>query len=463
MAFGYPVMLELGGRRCVVLGGGALAEEKLRGLLGAGASITVISPELTPGLEALAGQGSIEVVRRSYAEGDLEGAFLAIAIPDDTDVAERIYAEANRCGVLLNVVDDPSHCHFAAPSVLRRGDLVVALSTGGKAPALAKRLRIELSALLSEDYAGLVDLLGEVRERAIQVRTVDFPEWQRRWERAMRRDLLGLVKDGRIDEAKDQLWSDLTGQTVPEPDTEGFVWIVGAGPGDPELITLKGKRAIERADVVVYDRLVSPELVAGKQAIYAGKTPGSHSAPQEEINALLIRLAEQGKRVVRLKGGDPFVFGRGGEEAEALAEAGIGFEVVPAPSSAVAALAAAGIPVTDRRYSSSVAIVTGHCGGPDDVDWRSIARGAETVVILMGMNKLERIAGELIAGGLSPQTPAAIVENGTLPSQRVLVTELGRLFEESSTNGLGSPAVIVVGEVVKLRHRLQPPVRAAAT
>jgi uroporphyrin-III C-methyltransferase/precorrin-2 dehydrogenase/sirohydrochlorin ferrochelatase len=338
--------------------------------------------------------------------------------------------------------------------VIRRGDLIVALSTGGKAPALAKQLRRKLASQLSEEYSTLLDMLGEVRQKALAVRKVDFEEWARRWERAMDRDLLKMVKEGRIQEAKDLLWADLN---RPEPEggrPRGFVWIVGAGPGDPDLITVKARNVLAGADVVVYDRLVSPELIEGKEAIYAGKAPGSHSAPQEEINALLIRLATEGKKVVRLKGGDPFVFGRGGEEAEALAAAGVEYSVVPGASSATAALAAAGIPVTDRRYSSSFAIVTGHCGGPQSVDWTAIAGGAETIVILMGMKNLQEIAERLVEGGLSPQTPAAIVENGTLPSQRVVVSELGKLSADASGQGFGSPAVIVVGEVVRLREKL---------
>jgi uroporphyrin-III C-methyltransferase/precorrin-2 dehydrogenase/sirohydrochlorin ferrochelatase len=454
MAFGYPVMLELEGRRCVVVGGGTVGENKVHGLLEAKALVTVIAPELTAGLDDLARDGSITVLRRPYAPGDLEGVFLAIAATDDSETNAQIFDEANERGVLLNAVDDIDHCHFAAPSVIRRGDLIVALSTGGKAPALAKQLRRKLATQFSEEYSTLLDLLGEVRQKALAVRKVEFEEWARRWERAMDRDLLRMVKEGRIQEAKDLLWSDLNG---PEPEGDspkGFVWIVGAGPGDPELITVKGRSVLDRADVVVYDRLVSPDLIEGKEAIYAGKAPGSHSAPQDEINALLIRLATEGKRVVRLKGGDPFVFGRGGEEAEALAAAGIAFSVIPGPSSATAALAAAGIPVTDRRYASSVTIVTGHCGGPETVDWKAIAASSETIVILMGMKNIEEIADKLLEGGLSPQTPSAIVENGTLSSQRVLVSELGKLSSAAAAEGMGSPAVIVVGEVVRLRERL---------
>jgi uroporphyrin-III C-methyltransferase/precorrin-2 dehydrogenase/sirohydrochlorin ferrochelatase len=454
MAFGYPVMLELQGGRCVVVGGGDVAEGKVRGLLDAKALVTVIAPELTAGLEDLARGGSITALRRTYAQGDLEGAFLAIAATNDYATNALIFEEATERRVLLNAVDDVNHCHFAAPSVIRQGDLIVALSTGGKAPALAKQLRKKLAAQFTEEYSSLLEMLGEVRQKALAARKVDFAEWARRWERAMERDLLKMVKEGRIQEAKDQLWADLNGSEPDGARRPGRVSIVGAGPGDPKLITLEGREALDDADVVVYDRLVSPDLIEGKEAIYAGKAPGTHSAPQEEINELLVRLANEGKSVVRLKGGDPFVFGRGGEEAEALAAAGIEYKVVPAPSSATAALAAAGIPVTDRRYASSVTIVTGHCGGPQSVDWKAIARASETIVILMGMKNIKEISGQLVEGGLSPNTPAAIVENGTLPSQRVIVSQLGMLSEAAAAEGYGSPGVIVVGEVVRLRERL---------
>lgn len=451
MAFGYPVMLEVGERPCVVVGGGAVGEGKVRGLLAAGARVTVVDPVPTAGLLELAGRGEVTLVRRSYRPGDLKGAFVAIAATDDTAVNAGIFREAEAEGVLLNAVDDSQHCHFAVPSIIRRGDLLLTLSTGGRSPALARSIRRRLEREFGEEYGVLVDLLGEVREAALAVREVDFDEWAARWERALEQDLIELVRQGRHQEVKDSVWRDLNRARTPAP---GHVWIVGAGPGDPDLVTVKGKKALDRADVVVYDRLVDPVLVQGREAIYAGKTRGGDSTRQEQINATLVRLAGEGKKVVRLKGGDPFVFGRGSEEAEALAEAGIGFTVVPAPTSAIAALAAAGIPVTDRRFSSSVAIVTGHRGGPRPVDFKALACSVETIVVLMAMNNLPEVADGLLAGGLSPQTPCAIVENGTRPQQRVIVADLeslGRVGEEAH---LVSPSLLVVGQVVNLRARL---------
>ncbi len=453
MPFRFPVCLELEGRRCVVIGGGSIADHKARSLLEAGATVTVISPSFTEGLQELARRGELALVEKPYSCGDLEGAFLAIAATEDAAVHAAVFAEATERGVLLNAVDDIAHCHFAYPAVVRRGDLMVTISTGGKAPALAKRLRRTLARQFGPEYEALVQILGEVREAVLPSRESDFATWAARWQQALDHDLLGLIEAGRSQEAAGIVSDFLTGAGAPRISPPcGQVAIVGAGPGDPGLITVRGKELIDRADVVVYDRLVHPSLYLGKEAIYAGKGPGGHGVRQEETNALLIRLAGEGKRVVRLKGGDPFVFGRGAEEAEALAGAGIPFEIVPAPSSAIAAPAYAGIPVTDRRHGSSVAIVTGHCGGAKSVDFRRLAGSVDTIVILMGVSQLGSIVEEMLQGGLDPETPAAIVETGSLPSQRVLSAPVQELPRAALAAGAASPAVVVVGEVVGLRE-----------
>lgn len=451
MGFAYPVMLEVAGRRCVVIGSGPMAESKAQDLVDAGASVEVIGPEPSAGLVGMETEGLVGLVRRAYAEGDLEGAFVAIADVADPQLIERIYAEANRSGVLLNSVDDVPHCHFGAASKIRRGDLLVTLSTGGKAPALAKQLRRKLESELTEEYALLVDLLGEARQAAWPARqSMSFDEWAARWEAALDADLISMVRRGEIEAVREHLLRALTDPQPPGRSSAGSVSIVGAGPGATDLITMRGSAALQRADVVVYDRLVDPDLIKGKEAVYAGKSPGSHAGAQEEINDLLVDLARSGKRVVRLKGGDPFVFGRGAEEAEALAAAGIEHRVIPGLTSAIAVLEEAGIPVTDRRVASSVAITTGHCGGRREVDFRAMAGVVDTIVVLMGMSNLDRITKELIAGGLAETTPAAVVSDGTLRTQRVLISDLGRLCSEVAAAGLGSPSVIVVGNVVNL-------------
>lgn len=458
MGFAYPVMLEVSERRCVVFGNGPTAESKAQDLADAGATVEVITPDPSPGLVDMEARGLVELVRRGFTDGDLAGAFVAIADLQDRQLVARIFAEAERSGVLFNSVDDVPHCHFAAPSKVRRGDLLVTVSTGGKAPALAKQLRRKLEREITEEYGVLVDLLGEARRAVLQVReSMSFEQWAGMWELALEADLISMVRRGQTDEVREHVIRTLTEpETKERPTSSGKVWIVGAGPGAMDLITVRGRRALQHADVVVHDRLVDPDLIKGRDAIYAGKAPGSHSAAQKEINDLLIDLARTGKQVVRLKGGDPFVFGRGAEEAEALAAAGIDFSVVPGLTSAIAVLETAGIPVTDRRLASSMAIATGHCGGRREVDFRGIAAAVDTIVVLMGMSNLEHITKELMAGGLPETTPAAIVSEGTMPSQRVLVSDLGRLWAEADAVGLGSPSVVVVGNVVNLRQQIGP-------
>ena len=491
----FPVALEVRGRRCVVVGGGPAAEARVHGLLAAEADVVVVAASVTAGLDRLAEAGEITIVRRPYAPGDLRGTFLVMAAGDHRGVHAQVFVEAQARGVLMNAMDDVAHCDFAVPSVLRRGELTVAVSTGGRAPALSRRLKAALAEELGPEMGELVELLGRAREEARAAAAVDLPTAAARWEAALDHDLLGLVRAGRLEEAGDLVRACLTGgdpaasdappgegpsdgpalgllagpgaTSAPAPGPApaparaptraGRVSIVGAGPGDPKLITVRGRELLDQADVVVHDRLVDPSLLAGRRVVPVGKSPGHHPVPQEEINALLVDLARQGHHVVRLKGGDPFVFGRGGEEADALARAGVEFEVVPAPTSAVAALAAAGIPVTDRRFASSVAVVTGHCAGTGpEVRWQQLATAVDTLVVLMGLGDLPRLVGRLLDGGRHPATPAAIVERGTTPGQRVVEAQLVTLPLAAALAGVRSPAIVVVGEVVRLRHRLAP-------
>ena len=466
--FQYPITLDVQSRRCVVIGGGSAAEHKVAGLLEAGAVVAVVAAALTPGLSARVEAGEATWVRRAYREGDLEGALLAIAATEDPVVNGAVHAEGRARGVLVNAVDDITHCDFAAPSVVRRGDLTISVATGGRAPALARRLREQLGQQFGPEWGELIEVLAGARAAAAGARaTVDFPTWAARWQAALDADPLALIREGRADDARAVVRRALAGEASPDEaasakalgvealpaERPGRVAIVGAGPGDPELISVRGRALLDRADVVVYDRLVDPSLWAGTEAIDVGKEAGGHRVEQEQINALLVRLAREGKRVVRLKGGDPFVFGRGAEEAEALAEAGIDFEVVPGPTSAVAALAAAGIPVTDRRHASSVAIVTGHCGS-DRVDWAGLAASVDTLVVLMGLRHLPEIVARLLAAGRPGDTPAAVVQEGTLPTQRVVTACLAELPAAVADAGVCSPAVIVVGSVVSVRERL---------
>ncbi|HVH66856.1 MAG TPA: uroporphyrinogen-III C-methyltransferase [Gemmatimonadales bacterium] len=486
----YPVFLNVRGRRAVVVGGGAVAEQKVRGLLAAGAHVTVVSPETTHHLADLAARGAIDVRRRPYRNGDLAGAWLGVAATDDRTVNGAAWAEAEQRGVPFNAVDDLEHCSFIAPAIHEEGDITVAVSTAGKSPALAVRLRDRIARLIGRAEARFCRLLGDLRSE-LAARVPDADARKALWYRIVDSDVIEFVRSGDEEGARRRV-DDLLG-VVPSvarlkprlgpaaqaasvrPFTgkrraasslaheAGIVYLVGAGPGDPGLITAKGLELLRSADVVVYDRLVDPTLVEeaspDAERVWAGKHPHGVGAPgvsQEEINALLVDRARRGLVVVRLKGGDPFVFGRGAEECEALEAAGVPFHVVPGVTSAIAAPAAAGIPVTHRRLASAFAVVTGHeCEGLSDLDWEALAR-VPTLVVLMGLRALAAITARLIARGMRPETPAAVIASATLPNQRTVTGSLATIAGRVRAAGLEAPATLVVGEVVKSAALTEP-------
>src|SRR5881227_1244592 len=442
----YPVFLDLRGRRAVVIGGGAVAEQKVHGLVGAGAHVTVVSTDVTPALGALARRNAIEHKRRPYRRGDLKGAWLAIAATDDRGTNGAVWAEAEQLGVPLNAVDDLEHCSFIAPAVHREGDITVAVSTAGKSPALAVRLRQRIARLVGRAEARLCELLGELRP-GLAERVPDAPARTALWYRIVDSDVIDFVRRGDIDGARGRI-AELVGPHPLSPSPfgrGGAVYLVGAGPGDPGLITAKGLELLRSADVVVYDRLVSPALLAQAPAEAERILRGTD---QQDVNALLIDRAREGLNVVRLKGGDPFVFGRGAEECEALAAAGVSYEVIPGVTSAIAVPAAAGIPVTHRRVASGFAVVAGHeCDGRSDLDWEALSR-LPTLVVLMGLSGLLDIVARLRAQGMAPDTPAAVIASGTLPEQRSVVGTLEDIADLVAAAGLEPPATVVIGEVV---------------
>jgi uroporphyrin-III C-methyltransferase/precorrin-2 dehydrogenase/sirohydrochlorin ferrochelatase len=513
----YPVYLDLAGRACAVIGGGPLADEKVRGLLAAGAIVRVVASDLTPGLAELAAAGRIVHLPRPFQPGDLDGTFLAFTAGEDPATVDAVFRQARDSKVLLNTVDDVPHCDFIMPSILRRGDLTVAISTAGKAPALAVRLRECLEGVVGPEHARFLELAGAVRAPLAR-RWPDFATRRELWYRLVDSDVLALLRQG--DEAAALVRFEEILGVAPEPDLpedegggasplggggcgrgevrrgvtstkealtgaaptsvlpllqpppaqgeeahrplgqrspEGIVYIVGAGPGDPDLLTIKALKTLRRADVVVYDRLVNPEILseapASAERIFAGKAPGAHSCAQEDINALLVSHAREGRVVVRLKGGDPFVFGRGGEEALACAAAGIPWEIVPGVTSAISVPGIAGIPVTHRGVAGAFAVVTGHCMDRDSLDWQALAR-IDTLVVLMGVARLPTIAAHLLRHGRPPDTPAAVIEKGTLPGERVVTGTLATISEEAARAEIGSPAILVIGEVVRVREGL---------
>jgi uroporphyrin-III C-methyltransferase/precorrin-2 dehydrogenase/sirohydrochlorin ferrochelatase len=414
--------------------------------------VHVVAERASPGLTELSEGAALTLHRRRYRPGDLQGAFLAVIATDDPDVNAAVRVEAQEAGVLVNAAWDEAQGELTLPAVVRRGDLTVAIATGGKSPTLAAYLRRQIESELGSEFAALVDILGEARD-ASKAEGVDPAERRSRLRRVLGPQLFRLMRHGRFTEGAELVAGALAGERG-----SGFVSIVGAGPGDPSLLTLGARDRLASADVVFYDRLVDSSLLdlapADAERRHIGKAYGRHELEQEELNQLLVSSARQGKRVVRLKGGDPFVFGRGGEEVAALAQAGIPFEVVPGVSSAVAVPAYAGIPITDRSLSHSVAIVTGHRAPTDPenhIDWAGLATAVDTLVVLMGMHFLDEIAGELIRGGRPPETPAAAIEWGTWPGQRTVVAPLSGLGPAVRSVGLGSPTLVVIGEVVRLR------------
>ena len=474
----YPVLLDLAQRSCVGVGGGAVAEGKVGPLVAAGARVTVIAPTLSAGLAAQYRAGRFAHVARAYRPGDLAGAFLVIGATGDPAVNHAVHAESIAGGALINVVDDVPYCGFILPSVLRRGDLTVAVSTAGRAPALAVRVRERLERTLGPEYGEFLELAAELRG-PLAAAVPGFEERKRIWYQLVDSDVLALLRAGEHGRARERI-AGITGlpasghppratamaaMPARSPGRTGAVYLVGAGPGDPKLITARGLELLRRADTVVYDRLVHPALLdeapVDAERIYAGKAPGGRCVPQEAINALLVHEARLGRIVVRLKGGDPFVFGRGAEEMQACAEAGVPVEVVPGVSSVLGATAAAGIPVTARGTAAGFAVVTAHRAAEDgDHDWRALA-AMETLVVLMGVERLPHVVERLLAHGRGPETPAAVVENGTLPDQRVITGTLRDLAVRASAAAVRPPAIVIIGETVALREGLAAPRPAA--
>ncbi|MNH65822.1 Siroheme synthase [compost metagenome] len=448
-----PIFCRLDNKPVLLVGGGEVAERKARLLLDAGAHLTVVAPELDPELAELAANGSIEWLAGEFAPAQLTGKWLVVAATDRREVNALVYQSANQARIFANVVDDPKRSSFIMPSIIDRSPLMVAISSGGKAPVLARLLREKLEALLPQHLGAVATFAGSLRER-VKTRFASMGERRRFWERLLGADRLGQALargDGAsAHQLADSLFAD-------ESQTGGEVVLVGAGPGDPGLLTLHALRQMQQADVVVYDRLVSDEVMAlvrrDAKRIFVGKQAGNHCVPQEGINQLLLDEAKKGQRVVRLKGGDPFIFGRGGEELETLVGSGIGFQVVPGITAASGCAAYAGIPLTHRDHAQSVRFVTAHGkGGARDLDWPLLARDKQTLVFYMGLSSCAVIREQLLTHGKGGDTPVALIERGTQPSQRVIRGTLDQLPELAI--GVESPALIMVGSVVTLADKL---------
>jgi len=450
-----PLFTRLNDRSCLIVGGGPIALRKARLLARAGARVQVVAPVVAEELRQLALASGGEVRERAYCADDLNDTVLVIAATDEHSINESVSAAAQARRIPVNVVDNPELCSVILPSIIDRSPLIVAISSGGASPVLARQLRAKLESWIPAAYGRLAMLAARFRERARQ--RVPEPDQRRRfWEDVLDGPIAELVLAGRDEQAAGELAERLNSE---QPVTGGEVWLVGAGPGDPDLLTFKALRLMQKADVVLYDRLVAPEIVdlcrRDAERIYVGKARADHALPQQDINNLLLDLARQGKRVLRLKGGDPFIFGRGGEEIALLADHGIPFQVVPGITAASGCACYAGIPLTHRDYAQSVRFVTGHLkDGSTDLPWTELVQANQTVVFYMGLVGLPAICTQLVAHGRSPDTPIALIQQGTTPQQRVISGTLGDMQGRVADAGIRPPTLIIVGEVVKLRDEL---------
>ncbi|HEY7444467.1 MAG TPA: siroheme synthase CysG [Vicinamibacterales bacterium] len=442
----FPMFFKLAGRSCLVVGAGSVGEAKTASLLEAGANVRVVSPSATPLVKEWAAVGRITWSQKSFEPHDLDGMVLVIAAVPAGDLTKKVHAEARQRGVLCNAVDDPERCDFYYPAVVTRGDFQIAVSTGGRSPALAQRIRRELEEQFGPDYEGWVQELG-VRREALFAQSMDPEERKRRLHAAASREAFVAY---RLASRGSALGS---GSDPGKPKAEslkpGTVHLVGAGPGDPELLTLKALRLLGTADVVLHDDLVSHdvlELVSPNALILnVGKRHHDPHISQEGINTLLVEHAREGRTVVRLKGGDVAVFGRANEEVDALRAAGIGFEIVPGVTAMSGAAAAAGISLTDRRTTSAVVLVTAQtCKGNARPNWRAIADTGATMAVYMPGDRYELIANELLAAGLDSGTPCRIVSRASQSDESVVTTTIGGL---ASQERLPAPAVLIVGDV----------------
>ena len=453
----FPVFFDLSGQKVLIVGGGEVALRKISLLERTGALITVVAPDIAPELMSRAAAGKVRLFIREFSPDDLQDARLVIVATSRRAVNRWIASLSESRNIPVNVVDDAESSRFIVPAIIDRDPVLVAVSTGGASPVLARRLRERLEALIPAGIGELASWLRTLREasrrklrgsgarRRFFETIVDGP--------AARRFIAGDI------EGATRMARRLLAATSAAPRAPGEVTLVGAGPGDPELLTLKGLRALQDADVILHDRLVPPGVLdlarRDAQRICVGKAAGNIGSTQQEINALLIEHANQGKRVVRLKGGDPFVFGRGGEELQALAAARINFSVVPGITAALGAAAYAGIPLTHREHAHSVTFVTGHGQGHGaEPDWRALAMPGATAVFYMGLARLDRIVEMLLAHGAPGTRPAGIVAQGTASDQRVVAATLATIRSVASGANLQAPALLIVGDVVGLHASL---------
>lgn len=452
----FPLFIKLQDQPCLVVGGGDVAARKIELLHKAGARISVVATIFHSGVQALAQDMQLTLYCKPFEADDLEGMMLVVSATDDQTVNQAVASSAKKRRIPVNVVDNPALCDFIFPGIIDRSPLIAAVSSGGASPVLARLLRARIESMIPAAYGRLAQFADRLRPLVKQ--RIAQPS-QRRifWENVLHGPIAECVLTGQTQQAEAQFEACL--QQFQQPVTVGEVYLIGAGPGDPDLLTFRALRLMQQADVIVYDRLVSAGILElarrDAEKIYVGKRRNEHSLPQESINQLLADLALAGKRVARLKGGDPFIFGRGGEEIETLLEHGIQFQVVPGITAAAGCASYAGIPLTHRDHAQSCTFVTGHLkDGNINLNWQQLAAPNQTIVIYMGLLGLERICQALIEHGCPPTHPIAIVQQGTTSKQRVFTSTLQDMPQKIAHEDIKAPTLIIVGTVVSLHEKL---------
>lgn len=455
-----PVFFQIKGKSVAVAGGGTVAARRAELALRAGAKVRVFAAALSDDFRAIAGQDGFEHVQDDPTLAGLQGCALVFCATGGAAADRAVYGLARQAGIPINVADSPDLCDFVMPSIVDRDPLVIAISTGGVSPVFARMIRARLESTIPAAYGRLVAFAGAYRERLSK--SIGNTALRRRfWERVLEGPVADRFLAGHEEEARRELERALAAAGDETRPLLGEVYLVGAGPGDPDLLTFRALRLMQRADVVLYDRLLPHGILnlvrREAEHIYVGKLPDDHIVPQEAITAQLVKLAKEGKRVLRLKGGDPFMFGRGGEEIEALAEAGIPVQVVPGITAATGCAAYAGIPLTHRDHAQACVFVTGHAKtGKLSLAWNALIQPRQTVAIFMGLGQLPSLMEEFIAHGADPRMPAAIVDNGTRPNQRVVTGTIESIAGLADKARLHGPAIIIIGTVVTLRDKLCP-------
>lgn len=456
-----PIFIKLQQQVCWVIGGGTIAARKASLLLEAGAQVVVISPEKNGEMTRLIEQGQCQWFKQPFADADLNSLSkpkLIIAATDERDTNQAVYEWGESQGILVNVADQSDLCRFILPAIIDRSPLMIALSTGGRSPVLARILKAKLEGFIPAGLGRLTKLLGQLRDR-VKNHLTSVEQRKDFWEATLTPSLIEQAVGGDLAGTEKTIQAQLThtANASKTPKKRGEVYLIGAGPGDPELLTLKAQRFLQQADVVVYDKLVAPEIVnlARREAerIFVGKNRGHHTLPQDQINQRLVDLAKQGLKVARLKGGDPYVFGRGGEEMASLQQNGIRATVIPGITAAVGCAVSSGIPLTHRDYAKSVSFITGHkkAGDFEEVDYGRLADAGDTMVFYMGLHNAPKISAGLLAKGMAANTPVALIENGTCPNQKVWITDLQDFPNTITEKSVQSPALIMIGEVIKAR------------